>query len=99
MQQNNRIYIAVAFITALLVLDIIFTSYNNSIIKHNKELQAETVRIKIYYDQIGKVLIHALDIGLRGYAIIPNESIAMPMQNAILWKDSLFSNVELPLKS
>lgn len=54
--------------------------------------------VKIYYDQVGKVIIHSLDIGLRGYAIKREAQFSKPMDNALAWSDSIFSNVEEPLK-
>jgi signal transduction histidine kinase len=98
MLQRLKIFSGVIFIASMLILDVILTGYNNEIIKRNKELQAEIINVKIYYDQIGKVVIQALDLGLRGYALVPEEKLARPMQNAILWKDSIFQNVELPLQ-
>ena len=98
MLRKNLIYIVVVLIGGLLVLDIILTERNNRIIQENLKLQEELEVVKVYYDQIGKIIIHALDIGLRGYAIIPNEQFAAPMDNAVLWMDSIVNNVEAPLK-
>lgn len=96
--KGKFIYLIITLIGVLLLMNIILTKYNNTIIKENKELQAETQKIKLYYDQIGKLIIHALDLGLRGYAIVQNGNIAKPMFNAVAWKDSIWSNVEQPLK-
>ncbi|SKC89458.1 sensor histidine kinase [Ohtaekwangia koreensis] len=98
MLRKNFIYIVVFVIGILLLVNSLFTKYNNDIITRNKALQEETEKVKIYYDQIGKILIHALDIGLRGYAIIPEERFAAPLHNAIRWQDSILHHVEVPLK-
>jgi signal transduction histidine kinase len=99
MSQKFKVLSVVAFIASLLVMDVALTTYNNAIIKRNKELLTQTAHIKIYYDQIGKVVIHALDLGLRGYALVQDEQIVKPMQNASHWKDSIFQNVEEPLRA
>lgn len=97
MHRKNIIYVVVAIIAVLLLLDILFTRRNNRIIGKNKALQAEISNIKLYYDQIGKVIIHSLDLGLRGYAIVPDPKLSSPMNNAVNWKDSIISRVEQPL--
>lgn len=96
--KRNWIYLVVIVIGVLLLVNSLLTQYNNGIIKQNKKLQEESAVIESYYDQIGKVIIQALDIGLRGYAIVGEESLATPMKNAILWKDSILYNVESPLQ-
>ena len=66
--------------------------------KRSREVQAEIRKIRMYYDQVGKVIIHSLDLGLRGYALVPERSFSQPMHNAWAWKDSIFNNIEQPLK-
>lgn len=98
MFRKNIIYFAVLLIGALLLADILLTRYNNKIIKQNKDLQSQTELIKSYHDQVGKIVIHSLDIGLRGFAIVQEERFATPMENALSQADSIFDNIELPLK-
>lgn len=93
-----RIYLAVATIALLLVLDITFTQHNNTILHESLALQAETEQVKVYYDHIGRLVIHSIDLGLRGYALVPEERLGQPMLNALAWKDSIFDNVERPLQ-
>ncbi|MEJ7645935.1 MAG: HAMP domain-containing sensor histidine kinase [Chryseolinea sp.] len=98
MFRKNIIYVVVILIGALLLSDILLTHYNNNTMKKNRDVRSEITRIKLYYDQIGKVVIHSLDIGLRGYALIPERSFAQPMLNSLAWKDSIFQQIETPLK-
>jgi signal transduction histidine kinase len=98
MLRKNFIYIVIVLIGGLLVLDIILTERNNSIIQENLALQEELEGVTVYYDQIAKAIIHALDIGLRGYAIVQNEQFVAPMDNAVLWMDSMVNKVEVPLE-
>jgi signal transduction histidine kinase len=58
----------------------------------------EVEKVKIYYDQVGKSLIHSIDIGLRGFAITKDNKFASPMDSAIVWKDSILHCVETPLR-
>lgn len=76
---------------------LLLSSHNNSIIEENKQIQLKTESIKWYYDQIGKEVIHSLDIGLRGFALIREQSFVQPMNNSIQMKDSIISQVEIPL--
>lgn len=95
---NTRIYLAVATISLLLVLDITFTQHNNTILHESLALQDETEHVKLYYDHIGRMVIQAADLGLRGYALVPEDRLGTPMSHALAWKDSIFDNVEVPLK-
>lgn len=94
MMTRNLLYSVVALISLLLIANIFLTHYNNRIIQRNKELQQEAEFIKLYTEQIGKSTIHGLDIGLRGYVIIPNAQFFSPVDSAILRKDSILYNVE-----
>jgi len=98
MLKKNGLYLVVVLIGGLLVANVILTNYNNSIIRKNQKLQQKIEGIRKYYDQIGKSVIHSIDIGLRGYAIIKTEKMVAPLSNGILWKDSIVSNVENPLR-
>ncbi len=98
MVHKNVLYIVVGIISILLLLNIFLTRHNNEIIQANKELQARTNQIRTYYDEIGKLTIHSLDIGLRGYAIVRDTKLIVPFNNAYLWRDSLLANVEDPLR-
>ena len=95
---KNILFFIVGLISILLVTNVALTYYNNIIIKQNHDVQSQVEKVKLYYDQIGKSIIHSLDIGLRGYYIVRTPKFVDPMDNAIHVKDSLLSNVELPLK-
>jgi signal transduction histidine kinase len=99
MFRKNVIYFVVLIIGALLLTDILLTRHNNKIIRQNKDLQIQTETIKRYHDQVGRVVIHSLDIGLRGYAIVMTDDFSAPMENARAWSDSIFRNIEIPLKN
>jgi signal transduction histidine kinase len=94
---RNIIFLIVFLISILLVTNVVLTYYNNQSIKRNHDIQLQVDQIKLYYDQIGKSIIHSLDIGLRGYYIVRTPSFVAPMDNAIHLKDSLLSNVETRL--
>lgn len=98
MFRKNIIYFVVLLIGALLLTDILLTRHNNKIIRQNKDLHIQTEAIKRYHDQVGRVIIHSLDIGLRGYALIKEDRFSAPMENARIWSDSIFANIEAPLK-
>lgn len=88
----------VCLISILLVTNVVLTYYNNQIIKRNHDVQSQVEQVKMYYDQIGKSVIHSLDIGLRGYYIVRTPAFVAPMDNAIDVKDSVLHAVEAPLK-
>ena len=95
---RNTIYLIVGLISILLIVNVALTNRNNAIIKRNQDVQTRVEKVKIFYDQIGKSIIHSLDIGLRGYYIVRTPELVAPMDNAINVMDSIFENVELPLR-
>jgi len=95
---KNIIFLIVGLISILLVTNVALTYYNNDIIKENHNVQSQVDKVKLYYDQIGKSIIHSLDIGLRGYYIVRTNKFVSPMDHAIRVKDSLLRNMEIPLK-
>src|ERR1700712_2411566 len=98
MFRKNLLYFVVVLIGCLLLADILFTHYNNNTMQRNRVIRNEIAQVRLYYDQIGRVLIHSLDIGLRGFALAPSRQFSQPMYNAMQWKDSIFARVETPLK-
>jgi signal transduction histidine kinase len=97
MFRNNFLYLVVILIGGLLLADIFLTNYNNNSLTQSRQARTEVAKVRTYYDQIGKVIIHSLDIGLRGYAIVPEERFAVPMNNAYMWRDSIYQNLEAGL--
>ena len=95
---KNIVFLIVCLISILLVTNVVLTYYNNKIIKRNHNIQSQVEQVKLYYDQIGKSIIHSLDIGLRGYYIVRTPAFVAPMDNAIDVKDSLLQSMETPLK-
>ena len=95
---KNIVFMIVCVISILLVTNVVLTYYNNQIIKRNQNIQSQVEQVRLYYDQIGKSIIHSLDIGLRGYYIVRTPMFVSPMDNAIHVKDSLLAGLELPLR-
>src|SRR5690606_41846744 len=95
---KNIVFLIVGLISILLVTNLTLTYLNNQIIEENHGLHSQVNRVKLYYDQIGKSIIHSLDIGLRGYYIVRTQQFVAPMDNAVRVKDSLLQNIEIPLR-
>lgn len=95
---NKRLVtIAVIIITALLVLNIIAALYNNSIIEENRRLQKQAEEVKVTISQFAIVIIHNLDLGVRGYALYKKDKYLYPMKFALRDKDSILHIVERSL--
>ena len=94
---KNIIFLIVGLISILLVANVALTYYNNEIIKENHDVQSKVETVRLYYDEIGKSIIHSLDIGLRGYYIVRTPAFVAPMDNAIRVKDSILQSLEVPL--
>lgn len=98
MFRKNILNLVVILIGTLLLTNILLAHFNNETMRQNGNVRLQISKAKLYYDQIGKVLIHSLDIGLRGYALTRMQSFAQPMDNVPAWKDSIFTNTAVPLK-
>ncbi|HEY8937180.1 MAG TPA: hypothetical protein VIM65_18265 [Cyclobacteriaceae bacterium] len=95
---NKRlITTAVIIITALLILNIMATLYNNGIIEENRKLQKQAEEVKVTISQFAIVIIHNLDLGVRGYALYKKEKYLYPMKFALRDKDSILHIVERSL--
>lgn len=99
MFRSNVLYFVVVLIGGLLLADIFLTHYHNNKLKESRQTRTEINRVRTYYDQVGKVLVHSLDIGLRGYAIIREERFAKPMDNAHNWRDSIYQQLDIGLQN
>ncbi len=95
---KNIVFLIVGLISILLVANVVLTYHNNAVIKRTRHIQSRVEHVRIFYDQIGKSVIHSLDIGLRGFFIVRTPELVAPMDNAIELMDSIFENVELPLR-
>jgi len=87
------IYLMVSLISLLLLANILFTNSNNAIIEQNRALQREAIAIRARMANIGSRLIQAADIGLRGYAIIPETRFAEPLDTVILIQQDMLDAV------
>lgn len=90
--------VSIAFITVLLVANIFATLRNNAIIKENKLLQKQAEEVRSTVSQFAIVIIHNLDLGLRGYAVWKKDKYLYPMKFALRDKDSLLNVVEGSLR-
>lgn len=95
---RKLLFFVVTLIALLLLSDILFTWYNNSVITRNRLIQERGNRAIAAYEDIGRYVVQALDLGIRGFAISKKESLARPYYNAIRWRDSLVNNARVPLK-
>jgi CHASE3 domain sensor protein len=87
-------FVAIIF---LISLNIFLTLRNNKTIEKNRLLQKQAEDIKVTVSQFAIVIIHNLDLGLRGYALFRKDKYLYPMQFALNDKDSLMIAVEYAL--
>ncbi|NJM24189.1 MAG: hypothetical protein HC859_00175 [Bacteroidia bacterium] len=98
-KQFNRklITIPVALIAVLLLCNIVFTYTNNQVIEENRRIEQQSELVKQTLSQFAIVIIHNLDLGLRGYALFGKDKYLFPMRFALEDKDSLMDIVEAQL--
>jgi CHASE3 domain sensor protein len=76
------------------VCDVVFTYKNNQIIHVNSHLQKQAESVKVSTSQFAIVIIHNLDLGLRGYALFGKEKYLNPLKFALRDKDSIMLGME-----
>jgi CHASE3 domain sensor protein len=89
--------ISFVIILGLISLNIFITLRNNRIIAENRSLQRQAEEINVTVSQFAIVIIHNLDLGLRGYALFGKDKYLHPMHFALRDKDSLMLTVETSL--
>ena len=94
---RNLLPVGIILITGLLILNIVLTLLNNRIITDNNNLQKETERVETTITQFAIVIIHNLDLGLRGFALFKKDKYLNPMRFAMRDKDSIMTVVEKTL--
>ncbi len=96
--KRRGIYWIVVLISALLIAKV-FISYRNShVIDKNVRIQKEAERIKVNTLDIIRTL-HLLDLGVRGYAIYPDDQIGGSYDSAWIRKEIVLRDLEASLKA
>jgi signal transduction histidine kinase len=90
---KSWINFAVSLTIVLIILNVIITLNNNRIMEENRLLQRQAEEIKVTVSQFAIIIIHNLDLGIRGYALFNHDKFLYPMHFALRDKDSLFLSV------
>ncbi|MEO7989434.1 MAG: GAF domain-containing protein [Chryseolinea sp.] len=88
------ITVLLVFFITLLLINSIFTFYNDIAIVENNSLKIETETIKRRTSSIITDIIHDADLSVRGFALTKNEQLADPIKKVLKNKDSVFNNIE-----
>jgi signal transduction histidine kinase len=79
--KRGFIWIVVMIITLLLIVQLLFSYRNSQVIEENIIIRHQAEQIKVNTLDIIRTL-HLLDIGIRGYALVPNPQLADPVDSA-----------------
>lgn len=96
--KSYLIWLPIAMVTALLLLSILFTYYNQQVVQANHKQATEAEEIRSNVSEVLWGTIHGIDIGLRGYALIREDRFLEPLTISVANKDSLFLHLESALK-
>ncbi|WPP51209.1 sensor histidine kinase [Catalinimonas niigatensis] len=86
-------YSLVLIISILLLFHFFLTSRNTNIIDKNTEIKKEAEIIKVKTGDIIRAL-HLMDLGIRGYALLPNQANLGAYDSAIYYLESTFVYLE-----
>ncbi len=98
MLKGKRIYWIVILISVLLIIKVFLSVINSNIIEKNVKIQKEAEQIKVNTLDIIRVL-HLMDLGVRGYALVPDDQIKSSYDSALVQKERVFSSLERSLIS
>jgi K+-sensing histidine kinase KdpD len=96
--KKTFIWFVVAIISLLLVVQLVFSYRNSIIIEENLAIRRQAQQIKVKTLDIIRTT-HELDIGLRGYALIPMQQLADPYDSAQIRIKSVFATLESELQA
>jgi signal transduction histidine kinase len=96
--KRSFMWVVVGAITLLLIVQLIFSYRNSAIIEENIALRRQAQQVKVNTLDIIRTL-HQLDIGIRGYALVPNQQLADPFDSAHIRIKLVFATLEKELKS
>jgi signal transduction histidine kinase len=96
--KRSFMWVVVGTITLLLIVQLIFSYRNSEIIEENLALRRQAQQVKVNTLDIIRTL-HQLDIGLRGYALVPNSQLADPFDSAHIRIKSVFATLENELRA
>lgn len=94
--KRNFIWTVVVIIALLLGLQLIYSYRNSKIIDENIRLRRQAELVKVNTLDIIRTL-HQLDIGIRGYALVPTAQLAEPFDLAHVGKEKILSELESAL--
>jgi signal transduction histidine kinase len=96
--KRSFMWVVVGAITLLLIVQLIFSYRNSAIIEENIALSRQAEKVKVNTLDIIRTL-HQLDIGIRGYALVPNPQLAAPFDSAHIRIKSVFRVLEHELNA
>lgn len=96
-KKGYAIYLMVAVIAVLLVINFVLLYKNSQVISYNVKMQEDTERIKVYTESILRNL-HQTDMGLRGYALIQSQQQYNVLHTGYINKDTIFNYLERTLE-
>lgn len=96
--KRSFMWVVVGAITLLLIVQLIFSYRNSAIIEDNIALSRQAEKVKVNTLDIIRTL-HQLDIGIRGYALVPNPQLAGPFDSAHIRIKSVFRVLEHELNA
>lgn len=95
--QRHSIAIAVGIILTLLATNSILIFHNKTVIKNSDLVMQESEEINFQCGQLVNELLHSMDLGIRAYGIIKNDSLFAPAAGSIAVIDDRFDNLKKQL--
>lgn len=92
--KHNWIVLAIG---TILIASMLMAIRNKAIIEKNSALQQQSEQVKELTKEILSETMHGLDIGLRGFSLVKEESMLVPYKKAIEKNGPIFKELEMLL--
>ncbi|HEY9045071.1 MAG TPA: GAF domain-containing protein [Ohtaekwangia sp.] len=92
--RGNIIVVLIAFVSILLVVNVMLIFHNKSIIVRNNQIMRESEYITYKTNQLVGFTLHNIDLGIRAYGILKNDEMYSPAETAIKQIDEAFDNLK-----
>ena len=96
--KRGFIWIVVLVITLLLIVQLLFSYRNSQVIEENIIIRQQAEQVKVNTLDIIRTL-HQLDIGIRGYALVPSQQLADPFDSAHFRIKTIFRVLDRELQA
>lgn len=97
--REKSVIAVVTIVSLLLIINAVLVYHNKNIMVRNAAIIHKSDHITTLVDQLLSVMLHNLEMGIRGYGVTKDEALFSPALDAINVKDARFDAIKMELDS